>query len=88
MNNKPYTSNIKTSSGDLHTSNYEEEVILKIDKIPTQAQSVVSECHESSLNIIYGCADDFIYILKRHHISSQEFKDICDIIKDKLYDHC
>ena len=88
MNNKPYTSNVKTASGDLHQSNYEEEVILKIDKISTQAQSVVSECHESSLNIIYGCADDFIYILKRHHISSQEFKNICDIIKDKLYDQC
>lgn len=60
MNNKSYTSNVKTDSNDSHLANYEEEVILKIDKIPTQAQFVVSECHESSLNIIYGCADDFL----------------------------
>ena len=87
MNNKSYTSNVKTDSNGSHLANYGEDVILKNAKISTQAQSVVSEYYESSLNIIYGCADDFIYILKRHQISFQEFKDICDVIKDKLYDH-
>lgn len=61
--------------------------ILKINKISTQAQSVECDCHSSALNMIYGCADDFIYILKRHQISSKEFKDICDIVKNKLYNH-
>ena len=73
MNNKPYTHNMNSNA------------TLKIDKISIQAQNIASEYHKSSLNMIYGCADDFIYILKCHQLSSQEFNDICDIVKNKLY---
>lgn len=75
MNNKPYTSNMNMNSND----------VLKIDKISIQAQNIASEYHKSSLDMLYGCADDFIYILKRYQLSPQEFNDICDIVKNKLY---
>lgn len=73
MNNKPYAPNMNSNAA------------LKIDKISIQAQNIASEYHKSSLNMIYGCADDFIYVLKRHQLSSQEFDNICDIVKNKLY---
>lgn len=65
----------------------EKEPIQKNDKITMHPESVVSECHKASLSKIYNCADDIIYILKYRQISDSEFKDICEIINDKLYNH-
>lgn len=85
--NKSYTPNINLNTTVWSVPYPEQKFTQKIDKVSMCSESVVSECHETSLVKINNCANDIICMLEFNHISGSEFNDIYNIINNKLYNH-